>query len=188
MLNMRLFVHADYHVHVCACRLPCMCARLRACILAAALPPVDPGHPQDAAVPPPARRGQPRQAAQASPLTPSARRPAKRTAQVIAQLPRASARQSAAILSSIEFDREGGVFATAGVSKRISLFEYAAVLAHPTAEQHFPASELITRSKLSCLSWNRCRPRWSRGVRCSVTSVSCSLPALRQAQLCRYSC
>jgi len=44
------------------------------------------------------------------------------------------------------------------VSKRISLFEYAAVLAHPTAEQHFPASELITRSKLSCLSWNRCRP------------------------------
>jgi E3 ubiquitin-protein ligase RFWD2 len=81
-----------------------------------------------------------------------------RRAQVIAQLPRASARQSAAILSSIEFDREGGVFATAGVSKRISLFEYAAVLAHPTAEQHFPASELITRSKLSCLSWNRCRP------------------------------
>ncbi len=165
---------------VCACRLPCMCARLRACILAAALPPVDPGHPQDAAVPPPARRGQPRQAAQASPLTPSARRPAKRTAQVIAQLPRASARQSAAILSSIEFDREGGVFATAGVSKRISLFEYAAVLAHPTAEQHFPASELITRSKLSCLSWNRCRPRWSRGVK-HFQSLLCHILACPEA-------
>ena len=80
------------------------------------------------------------------------------TAQVIAQLPRASTRQSAAILSSIDFDRDGAIFATAGVSKRISLFEYAAVLAHPTAEQHCPASELVTRSKLSCLSWNPCAP------------------------------
>lgn len=77
---------------------------------------------------------------------------------MIAQLPRASTRQSAAILSSIDFDRDGAIFATAGVSKRISLFEYAAVLAHPTAEQHCPASELVTRSKLSCLSWNPCAP------------------------------
>ncbi|KAK9844035.1 hypothetical protein WJX81_002531 [Elliptochloris bilobata] len=73
---------------------------------------------------------------------------------VIAQLPRASTRQSAAILSSIDFDRDGAIFATAGVSKRISLFEYATVLAHPTTEQHCPACELVTRSKLSCLSWN----------------------------------
>ena len=78
--------------------------------------------------------------------------------QVVAQLPRASIRQSAAILSSIEFDRDSAVFATAGVSKRISIYDYANVLAHPTAEAHCPAAELVTRSKLSCLSWNRCWP------------------------------
>lgn len=77
-------------------------------------------------------------------------------AQVVAELPRASSRQSAAILSSIEFDRDRAVFATAGVSKRISLFDYANVLAHPHVQQHCPAAELVTRSKLSCLSWNKC--------------------------------
>ena len=108
--TMCMFVHADYRACVHACgralwRQPCRLST--------------PGHPQDAALPLPARRGQPRQAAQASPLTPSARRPAKRTAQVIAQLPRASARQSAAILSSIEFDREGGGrAAAAGTARR----------------------------------------------------------------------
>ncbi|KAK9916220.1 hypothetical protein WJX75_000186 [Coccomyxa subellipsoidea] len=74
---------------------------------------------------------------------------------VVAELPRASARQQAAILSSIEFDRDRAVFATAGVSKRISLFDYANVLAHPNVQQHCPAAELVTRSKLSCLSWNK---------------------------------
>ena len=47
------------------------------------------------------------------------------------------------------------VFATAGVSKRISLFDYSTVLAHPHVQQHCPAAEMVTRSKLSCLSWNR---------------------------------
>lgn len=74
---------------------------------------------------------------------------------MVAELPRASARQQAAILSSIEFDRDRAVFATAGVSKRISLFDYANVLAHPNVQQHCPAAELVTRSKLSCLSWNK---------------------------------
>ena len=75
----------------------------------------------------------------------------------LAELPRASSRQdSAAILSSIEFDRDAEFFATAGVSKRISIYDFAAVLDHsPYSDVHCPASELITRSKLSCLSWNR---------------------------------
>lgn len=47
--------------------------------------------------------------------------------QVVAQVPRASARQSSAILSSIEFDRDATLFATAGVSKRISIFDFATV-------------------------------------------------------------
>ncbi|KAK9823349.1 hypothetical protein WJX72_002097 [[Myrmecia] bisecta] len=74
---------------------------------------------------------------------------------VIAQLPRASTRQSSSILSSIEFDRDSQVFATAGVSKRISIFEYAAVMNNPHADVHCPAMELVTRSKLSCLAWNK---------------------------------
>ena len=47
------------------------------------------------------------------------------------------------------------VFATAGVSKRISLYEYSAIMANPRAETHRPSQELVTRSKLSCLSWNK---------------------------------
>jgi hypothetical protein len=50
--------------------------------------------------------------------------------QVVAQVPRASARQSSAILSSIEFDRDTTLFATAGVSKRISIFDFATVSQH----------------------------------------------------------
>ena len=47
------------------------------------------------------------------------------------------------------------VFATAGVSKRISIYEYSAIMANPGAETHCPSQELSTRSKLSCLSWNK---------------------------------
>lgn len=75
--------------------------------------------------------------------------------QVVAELPRASSRQSAAILSSIEFDRDRSMFATAGVSKRISLYNFEDVLEHSQVQEHCPASELVTRSKLSCLSWNK---------------------------------
>ena len=75
--------------------------------------------------------------------------------QVLAQLPQASMRQSSAILSSIEFDRDAQFFATAGVSKRISIYDFAAVLANPYSDVHCPALELGTRSKLSCLSWHR---------------------------------
>ncbi len=75
--------------------------------------------------------------------------------QVLAQLPQASTRQSSAILSSIEFDRDAQFFATAGVSKRISIYDFASVLANPYSDVHCPALELGTRSKLSCLSWHR---------------------------------
>ncbi|KAL0026516.1 hypothetical protein WJX77_004268 [Trebouxia sp. C0004] len=74
---------------------------------------------------------------------------------VIAQLLRPSNQHSSSILSSIEFDRDSEVFATAGVSKRISLYEYSAIMANPAAETHCPSQELVTRSKLSCLSWNK---------------------------------
>lgn len=38
---------------------------------------------------------------------------------VLAEIPRPSLRQSSSIISSVEFDRDGLLFATAGVSKRI---------------------------------------------------------------------
>lgn len=35
------------------------------------------------------------------------------------------------------------------------MYEYSAVMATPGAEMHTPCQELSTRSKLSCLSWNK---------------------------------
>jgi E3 ubiquitin-protein ligase RFWD2 len=74
---------------------------------------------------------------------------------LVAEIPRPSLRAASSIISSVEFDRDGGLFATAGVSKRISIFEHAAVVGSPGVAVHCPVVELVTRSKLSCLSWNR---------------------------------
>ncbi|XP_021719759.1 E3 ubiquitin-protein ligase COP1-like [Chenopodium quinoa] len=58
------------------------------------------------------------------------------------------------IISSIEFDRDHELFATAGVSKRIKVFEFSTVIDEP-AEVHCAVVDIATRSKLSCLSWNK---------------------------------
>lgn len=55
---------------------------------------------------------------------------------------------------SIEFDRDDDLFATAGVSRRIKVFDFSAVVNEPT-DAHCPVVEMTTRSKLSCLSWNK---------------------------------
>ncbi|KAB1222087.1 E3 ubiquitin-protein ligase COP1 [Morella rubra] len=60
---------------------------------------------------------------------------------------------SANIVSSIEFDRDDELFATAGVSRCIKVFDFSTVL-NETADMHYPVVEMATRSKLSCLSWN----------------------------------
>ncbi|KAK9715022.1 hypothetical protein RND81_06G137300 [Saponaria officinalis] len=60
---------------------------------------------------------------------------------------------SANIVSSIEFDRDNELFATAGVSRRIKIFEFSSVLDEP-AQVHCAVVDIATRSKLSCLSWN----------------------------------
>ncbi|KAJ4764938.1 E3 ubiquitin-protein ligase COP1 [Rhynchospora pubera] len=73
---------------------------------------------------------------------------------VIAELRHGDLFQSANIVSSIEFDRDDELFATAGVSKRIKVFEFSTVVNEPT-EVHCPVVEMATRSKLSCLSWNK---------------------------------
>ncbi|XXG76891.1 hypothetical protein AAC387_Pa08g1157 [Persea americana] len=73
---------------------------------------------------------------------------------VIAELRHGDLFQSANIVSSIEFDRDDELFATAGVSRRIKVFEFSTVVNEP-ADVHCPVVEMSTRSKLSCLSWNK---------------------------------
>ncbi|XP_059624519.1 E3 ubiquitin-protein ligase COP1-like isoform X2 [Cornus florida] len=73
---------------------------------------------------------------------------------VIAELRHGDLFHPANIVSSIEFDRDDELFATAGVSRRIKIFEYSSVVNEP-ADVQCPIVEMSTRSKLSCLSWNR---------------------------------
>ncbi|KAF6159172.1 hypothetical protein GIB67_032789 [Kingdonia uniflora] len=84
---------------------------------------------------------------------------------VIAELKHGDLFHSANIVSSIEFDRDDEFFATAGVSRRIKVFEFSSVsslliyalfeVVNEPAEVHCPIVEMSTRSKLSCLSWNK---------------------------------
>ncbi|KAL3849012.1 hypothetical protein ACJIZ3_010894 [Penstemon smallii] len=73
---------------------------------------------------------------------------------VIAELKHGDLFHSANIVSSIEFDRDDELFATAGVSRRIKVFDFSSVVNEPT-DVHCPVVEMSTRSKLSCLSWNK---------------------------------
>ncbi|XP_057544720.1 E3 ubiquitin-protein ligase COP1-like isoform X2 [Amaranthus tricolor] len=72
---------------------------------------------------------------------------------VVSELRLGNVFHSANIISSIEFDRDHDLFATAGVSKRIKVFEFSSVVDEP-AEVHCAVVDIATRSKLSCLSWN----------------------------------
>ncbi|CAL0315799.1 unnamed protein product [Lupinus luteus] len=73
---------------------------------------------------------------------------------VISELRHGDIFHSANIVSSIEFDRDDDLFATAGVSRCIKVFEFSTVMNEP-ADAHCPVVEMSTRSKLSCLSWNK---------------------------------
>ncbi|EFJ35654.1 hypothetical protein SELMODRAFT_141846 [Selaginella moellendorffii] len=74
---------------------------------------------------------------------------------VVAEVRHPDLFQNSNIVSSIEFDRDDEFFATAGVSRRIKVFEYSAVV-NSSADVHYPAMEIPSRAKLSCLSWNKC--------------------------------
>ncbi|KAK8524306.1 hypothetical protein V6N13_015334 [Hibiscus sabdariffa] len=73
---------------------------------------------------------------------------------VIAELRHGNIFHSVNIVSSIEFDRDDEMFAIAGVSRRIKVFEFSSIVNEP-ADVHCPIVEMSTRSKLSCLSWNK---------------------------------
>ncbi|XP_026301079.1 E3 ubiquitin-protein ligase COP1 isoform X1 [Apis mellifera] len=57
------------------------------------------------------------------------------------------------IVSSIEFDKDNEFFAIAGVTKRIKVFDYSAVI-RDTVDIHYPCVEMVSSSKISCVSWN----------------------------------
>ncbi|XP_050935571.1 E3 ubiquitin-protein ligase COP1 isoform X2 [Cucumis melo] len=73
---------------------------------------------------------------------------------VIAELRHGDLFHTTNIVSSIEFDRDDELFATAGVSRCIKVFDFSSVVNEPP-DAHCPIVEMSTRAKLSCLSWDK---------------------------------
>lgn len=72
-------------------------------------------------------------------------------------------RTNHSLISSIEFNAPATLFATAGVTRRIKVFEFDAILQNGGKDvegdirHHYPVLEIPTVSKLSCLSWSHQR-------------------------------
>nr|XP_016432554.1 PREDICTED: protein SPA1-RELATED 3-like [Nicotiana tabacum] len=60
---------------------------------------------------------------------------------------------SSNLVCSLGFDRDGEFFATAGVNKKIKVFEYNSIL-NADRDIHYPVAEMANRSKLSSICWN----------------------------------
>ncbi|CAA7042247.1 unnamed protein product [Microthlaspi erraticum] len=57
------------------------------------------------------------------------------------------------VICSLGFDRDEDYFATAGVSKKIKIFEFNSLF-NESVDIHYPAVEMPNRSKLSSVCWN----------------------------------
>ncbi|XP_033148654.1 protein SPA1-RELATED 3 isoform X3 [Brassica rapa] len=60
---------------------------------------------------------------------------------------------SSNLVCSLAFDRDGEFFATAGVNKKIKIFECDSIV-NNNRDIHYPVVELASRSKLSSACWN----------------------------------
>ncbi|KAJ4832695.1 Protein SPA1-RELATED 3 [Turnera subulata] len=60
---------------------------------------------------------------------------------------------SSNLVCSLSFDRDGEFFATAGVNKRIKVFECDTII-RENRDIHYPVVEMTSRSKLSSICWN----------------------------------
>lgn len=60
---------------------------------------------------------------------------------------------SSNLVCSLSFDRDGEFFATAGVNKKIKVFDYNSIL-DEDRDIHYPVVEMASRSKLSSICWN----------------------------------
>ncbi|KAL5718886.1 hypothetical protein ACHQM5_011742 [Ranunculus cassubicifolius] len=57
------------------------------------------------------------------------------------------------VICSLSFDRDEDYFATAGVSKKIKIFEFDALL-NDSIDIHYPVIEMTNKSRLTCVCWN----------------------------------
>lgn len=73
--------------------------------------------------------------------------------QQVATLTLGDAAGTSNIISSIEFDGSGRIFATAGVTRRIKMYSFENIL-EDRVEMHCPLREIACKSKISCLAWN----------------------------------
>ncbi|KAI3753750.1 hypothetical protein L2E82_25812 [Cichorium intybus] len=76
-----------------------------------------------------------------------------RKLKVKADLKQGDLLNSSNLVCSLGFDRDGEFFATAGVNKKIKVFEYESIL-NENRDIHYPVVELSSRSKLSSICWN----------------------------------
>ncbi|KAI4302914.1 hypothetical protein MLD38_038607 [Melastoma candidum] len=60
---------------------------------------------------------------------------------------------SANVICSLSFNRDQDYLAAAGVSKKIKIYEFDALL-NQSVDIHYPAVEMSNRSRLSCVCWN----------------------------------
>ncbi|CAM8948739.1 unnamed protein product [Rhodiola kirilowii] len=60
---------------------------------------------------------------------------------------------SSNLVCALSFDRDGDFFATAGVNKKIKIFECDSIL-RDDRDIHYPVVEMVGRSKLSSICWN----------------------------------
>ncbi|CAA7408608.1 unnamed protein product [Spirodela intermedia] len=60
---------------------------------------------------------------------------------------------SSNLVCSLGFDRDRELFATAGVNRKIKIFECDVVL-NEDRDMHYPVVEMVSRSKLSSICWN----------------------------------
>lgn len=57
------------------------------------------------------------------------------------------------LVCSLSFDRDEDYIASAGVSKKIKIFEFNALFSD-SVDIHYPAIEMSNESKISCICWN----------------------------------
>uniref|UniRef100_A0A6N2NM79 Protein kinase domain-containing protein n=1 Tax=Salix viminalis TaxID=40686 RepID=A0A6N2NM79_SALVM len=73
--------------------------------------------------------------------------------EVKADLKQGDLLNSSNLVCSISFDRDGEFFATAGVNKKIKVFECDTII-NEARDIHYPVVEMVCRSKLSSICWN----------------------------------
>lgn len=73
--------------------------------------------------------------------------------QLCSMLYSSDSQTNSTIVSTIVFDKDADFFAIGGVTRRIKIFDYMAMVRDNT-DIHYPVVQMISKSKISCLSWN----------------------------------